>query len=332
MLVAVTGGNGFVGSALLPGLLDAGHDVVLLVRNIQRARDELALRLGGSQALRVLDRLNLVLWNPGTGQLPHEALSTCEAVVHLAGENIGKGRWTTARKQALRASRVEGTSLLASSLPPSIRHFICASAVGIYPQPAVGASLEQAARLAQEDFAAPGPEASAERPFLEQLVADWEHAARAASQPGRRIVNLRIGIALGSEGFLAELVPLYRLGLGGPVGPGRGFVPWIHVDDLVAAILWILRHPHLEGPVNVVGPSPVPFRELSASLARALHRPHLFRVPVLAVRLALGEKAFLATASCAAQPTKLLASGFVFRFRECSEALVDVVSRWPGRC
>lgn len=327
MRVAVTGGNGFIGTALIRALHAARHDVVLIARNPGSARLQLGLRYGQASAseLRWLGELPIFTWDPAQRLLDEQALHRVDAVIHLAGENIGKGRWTDARKKLLRDSRVNTTAFLAESLPASVKHFLSASAVGIYPQPQEHASLEEAARLADETLEAQRP--SLGQPFLEQLAAEWELAARAAatSDTSRRVVTMRIGIVLGPEGFLAELKPLYQAGLGGPIGSGSNFVPWIHVEDAARAMVWVLEHPDLRHSVNVVGPSPLTFKELSAGLARLLHRPHIMRTPEFLVRLALGEKAFLATASCAALPKKLLESGYTFRHTDCMEALADVL-------
>jgi uncharacterized protein (TIGR01777 family) len=317
----VTGGHGFIGSALLPALWSKGHEVALLARDPQRARAQLQHRLDRTPWLDRVGDLEIAPWSGADLKAVAGAMHGAQAVIHLAGESIAEGRWTSARKEVLRSSRIATTQNLAAQLPSSVEHFLCASAVGIYPQPAVGASLDEAQRLCEESFMPPDSTRGS-LPFLEQLAWDWEQAALSAANSGLpRVVRMRIGIVLGREGFLQKLAPIYRLGLGGPVGSGTNWIPWIQVEDLVAAMVWILERHDLQGAVNLVGPQPVTMATLSAELARQLHRPHVLRVPEFAVRLGLGEKAFLATASCAAKPSALLASGFRFQYEECSSAL-----------
>ena len=333
MRVFVTGGNGFIGSLLLPALDVAGHKVTVLVRNPARARayfERFApAQKSGQPARGWWQRLGIVHWDPENGVMAAQALQEADAVIHLAGESIGTGRWSAARKQRLHDSRVVTTKHLAESLPPGVRHFLSASAVGIYPNPPKQADLTAASLLASESktTSATVGQGGEQLDFLQRLCMDWEGAAQLAEHSQRRVVRMRLGIVLGNGGYLQEILPLYRAGLGGPIGDGQLFIPWIHIADVVAAFLWILDHEELSGAINVVGPRPVTCQELSAALAHALHRPHFLRVPTFAVRLALGEKAALALASCAALPVALTASGFRFKHTECSAAIEDVLQR-----
>jgi len=318
MKVLLTGGHGFIGLNLLPLLDNAGHELVLLARNIQRAQVTLAASDSLSRTPGLLSRLKCVRWNPAESVLSEDAsmaFESADAVIHLAGENIAHGRWSDARKSEIRQSRVQATQQIVAALRPVTRIFISASAVGIYPQAGIDA--------AESYFPT---QASIHRPFLEQLVIDWEQAAMGAQREGRRVIRLRTGIVLGSQGFLAELAPLYRLGLGGPIGSGQQMIPWIHVTDHVRAIAWILAHEQLDGAVNLVGPRPIAFAELSALLAKQLHRPHFMRVPEALLRIALGEKSQLALSSCSALPQRLLESGFAFDFSDCESAIRNALA------
>ena len=319
MRILVTGGHGFIGLNLLPLLDNSGHELVLLARNIQRAQVALSVSTLINRSAGLLSRLKYVRWNPAESALSEDAklaFASADAVIHLAGENIAQGRWSDARKREIRQSRVDATQQIVAALNPATRIFLSASAVGIYPQP--GAVAAESYFPAQSQI---------HRPFLEQLVIDWEQAAMGAQREGRRVVRLRTGIVLGSQGFLAELAPLYRLGLGGPIGNGKQMIPWIHVSDHVRALAWILAHEQLDGAVNVVGPRPVPFAELSALLAKQLHRPHFMRVPEAMLRIALGEKSQLALSSCSALPQKLLESGFAFEYSDCESAIRNALAK-----
>lgn len=322
----MTGGHGFIGSNLLPELDAAGHKLVLLSRSVQRARAALEASLALKRNPELLSRLEYLRWDPLDTKHSEDitaAFSAAEAVIHLAGENIAKGRWTPERKKELRESRVAVTQALVEALTPATRIFLCASAVGIYPL--MDKHQQPHSPMKNSDESYFPTEVGQNRPFLEQLVIDWESAALAAQVNGRRVVRLRTGIVLGNQGFLAELAPLYRLGLGGPIGNGRQMIPWIHVSDLARAIAWIFAHEQIQGAVNLVGPHPIAFGELSAAIASVLHRPHFVRVPELALRLALGEKSQLALSSCTALPEKLVESGFEFQFSRCEDALRDAL-------
>lgn len=202
--------------------------------------------------------------------------------------------------------------ILITALHDDVTEFLCASAIGIYP----GDTHEPF------DEHSPLPKPSS---FMTRLCADWERAAAEAGTETRRRACLRIGLVLGENGMLQPLVPLYRLGLGGPFGDGRQLVPWVHVEDAVEMLRFVLAHRELEGPINLVGPSPVALGAFSEALAKALRRPHLLRVPAALVRVALGEASALVLSSYNVLPTKLARSGFEFRYRTHRSALDSVV-------
>lgn len=291
MKVLISGSSGMVGSALVPALEAAGHRVVRLVR------DEPALP--GTA----------VTWDPTAGRLDPASLSGMEAVVNLNGSNIGEGRWTERRKQELRSSRLRPTELLVKTigrLEPPPRVFVNASAVGYY-----GDRGDEVL----DESAGPG------EGFLADLTRDWE-ATAAAAAGHTRVVLLRLGMVVGRGGALGRMLPAFRLGLGGPIGSGRQWWPWIGLDDVVAVVARALTDVSLQGPLNLVAPHEVRCREFTSSLGRVLQRPAVMPLPALAARLALGEMAeSVLLASARVRPAALLDAGFAFAFPLLEPAL-----------
>jgi uncharacterized protein (TIGR01777 family) len=291
MRVAVTGSSGFVGSALLPLLASSGHTVVRLVRRAPRAKHEVA-------------------WDPAGGATDAAGLEGLDAVVNLAGASIAGGRWTAARKALLRSSRVGPTRRLAETLatlarPPRV--LVSASAVGYYGERGSDWAVETDP---------PGDD------FLGRLSVEWEAAAQPAAAAGIRVVHPRIGIVLDPRGgALAKMLLPFKLGLGGVLGPGTQYFSWIALDDMTAALAWLLEHEELAGGVNACAPAPVTNAELTRTLGRALGRPTLVPAPAFALRLALGELADSLLASTRMRPERLLASGFRFRFPQLEPLL-----------
>jgi len=256
-------------------------------------------------------------WNPLTGEIDRAALEGLDAVIHLAGENVGAGRWTTQRRAAIRASRVDGTKLLTTTLagldePP--RTLVCASAIGFYGDRGTE-ELDEASE--------PG------RGFLPELCQAWEDAGSGSSEAGIRVVNVRIGVVLAAHGgALSRMVGPFRLGLGGVVGSGHQYVSWISLADVVRALEHCLMSESLAGPVNAVAPEPATNRELTRTLGRVLRRPTLFPLPAFAVRAAFGEMGKeLLLASARVQATRLLADGFEFRHASLDSALRDALGK-----
>jgi uncharacterized protein (TIGR01777 family) len=297
--VAITGATGLVGSALTALLTTGGHQVVRLVRSTSDGR--------GSTAV----------WDPYKGLLEPDKLEDMDAVVHLAGESIANGRWTERRKERIRASRVEGTANLARSLmrlerPPRV--FLCASAVGIYG--------DRGDELLDE-------KSSAGSGFLTDVCLQWEKAADLAAEGGMRVAKARTGVVLSpAAGALAKMLPAFRLGAGGRLGSGEQFMSWISIDDAAGALLHILMHPELEGPVNLVAPNPARNKEFTKVLAQVLGRPALVPMPALVAKALFGQMAEEALlASARVEPGGLAASGFVFRDPELRPALERLLGR-----
>ena len=298
LAVAISGAGGLVGSALSAMLTTGGHRVLRLVRGGDGAPDEAA-------------------WDPGRGLLEPQKLEGIDAVVHLAGENIAGGRWTAARRERIRRSRVEGTRALVASLagldrPPGV--FLCASAIGFY-----GHRPEETL----DETGAPGDG------FLAEVCRAWEEEARRAEGFGARVAAARLGVVTSpAGGFLSKLLPAFLFGAGGVVGDGRQVVSWVSIDDVAAAFLHLLMTPELEGPVNVTAPEPLTNRELTRVLGRVLRRPTVAPLPAFVARGLFGRMADeTLLASSRVVPAKLEASGFVFRHRGFEEAVRHLLGR-----
>jgi uncharacterized protein len=294
--ILVSGVSGPIGAALLPSLNARGYKVTRLVRS------------GASGEERIL-------WNP-TQALDPKSVSGFDTVVHLAGETV-VGRWTEAKKAAIRDSRVLGTRNLAEALAQASerpRVLISASAVGYYGD------------RGDEQLPEGTPAGSG---FLAEVCREWEAAAEPAARSGIRTVQIRIGMVLSAEGgALPRMVPPFRLGLGGKMGSGRQWMSWVHVQDIVGAIHHIIRTASLQGPINMVSPNPVTNAEFTKILASVLSRPAIFPMPAFAARLAFGQMADeLLLASQRVQPAKLLASGYTFQHPELRLALQEILKR-----
>ena len=304
--ILVSGATGLVGSALVAYLSAGGHTVTRLVRAGRDAAPPPGLPTGS------------VSWDPeGPGFASPEALEGFDAVVHLAGENIAGGRWTAARKARIRDSRVCSTKTLAEAMsrlvkPP--RAFVVASAIGYYGDRGDENLIEASARG---------------KGFLADVCGAWEGAAAAARAAAVRVVNLRIGVVLSPlGGALAQMLPPFRLGAGGPIGEGRQWMSWIALDDLLDVILHAIADDSLTGPVNAVAPHPVTNEEWTQLLAKVLRRPAVVPMPAFAARAALGEMADeLLLASTRVLPERLLAARHPFRFFEVEPALRHLLGR-----
>ncbi len=291
--VAVSGASGTLGRVAVRELSARGHRVVRLVRREPRpGADELA-------------------WSVERGLLePHRAAGI-DAILHLAGESIAAGRWTAARKAEIRRSRVDGTRALVASLAgvePAPRTLACASSIGWY-----GARDDEPL-----DEHAPSGDG-----FLAEVTRAWEAAADAAARLGMRVVKLRFGAILATHGgMLARMLPVFRLGLGGPLDSGRQVVSWVLVDDAARAAAWAIEADTVEGPVNVTAPEPVTQREFARALGRALGRPARLPAPGFMLRLLLGELADeLLLVGQRVRPRLLLEAGFEFLAPRLDDAL-----------
>lgn len=289
----ISGASGFIGTALTERLLRKGHDVVRLVRRPPAGTGE-------------------AQWDPGAGQLDETVLDGADAVVNLSGAGIGDRRWTKTRVREIIDSRLRSTKTLTTAMerlgtPPGT--FLSQSASGYYGSSRAGLLREETG---------PG------NGMLATLCVDWEAAARTAPA-GVRVVTPRTGVVLSPDGgALGPLLPLLKLGVGGPLGNGRQYWPWISLVDEVSAFEYLLDSP-LEGPVNVCAPESADVNAIVAQLAAALHRPAFLRVPAPALRLVLGGHLAeeLVLANQRMEPAKLMAAGFDWQH----PALADA-ARW----
>ena len=294
MKIAVSGASGMIGSALLPALRTDGHEVIQLVRRTPRTADEHR-------------------WDPQHRRIDPALLRDVDAVVNLAGVGVGDRRWNEAHKQAVLGSRVDSTATLGEALaqvaaadPDRQRVLLNASGVGWYGD--TGDRVVDESEPAGDDF-------------LARVCVAWEGATAPAADAGVRVTTLRTGLVLGRGGLLARILPIFRLGLGGPLGSGRQYVPWISSADEIAAIRFLLTHP-VPGPVNLCGPAPVTNAEFTAALGRVLRRPALLPVPPPALWVVLGEFARVGVlAGQRAVPTRLSAAGFRFAHVDVEAAL-----------
>ncbi|EON33972.1 putative nucleoside-diphosphate sugar epimerase [Gordonia terrae C-6] len=289
MRIAVAGSQGLIGNALVNSLRAAGHTVTRLVRREARADDEFS-------------------WDPETIGVPPESLEGVEAVVSLGGVGVGNGRWTGRFKQELRNSRVTPTEVLAEAVRDlGIPTFVSASASGFYGDTGSRPAVET-----------DGPGEG----FLADLVVDWEAAARTNVGTDTRLVLLRTAPVLSAQGgLLGKLRPLFKLGLGGPIGDGKQYFSWISLIDEVRAIEFLLDS-DVSGPVNLSAPGAVPFGEFASALGRAVHRPTVLKVPAFAARRVGGEMAEeMILFSQRVAPEVLTDHGFTFTHPGVDEAL-----------
>lgn len=297
MRILVTGSNGLVGRAVSRLLSTSGHNVVPLLRQGRP----------GGRGLR---------WDPERGQIESTQLHGFGAVIHLAGENIA-GRWSEEKKRRIRDSRVKATRTLCQALArrPSPPHvLVAASGVNYYG--------DRGEELLTED-SPPG------EGFLSEVCAEWEAATLPAAEAGIRVVNLRFGMVLSTEGgALPKMLKPFRLGLGGPVGGGRQFMSWVTLDDAASIIQFALENETLKGPVNAVSPNPVTNREFARTLGAVLHRPALLPVPRFAARAVLGEMGEeLLLSSMRAAPRRLEDAGYEFAWPDLRRALEAVLTQ-----
>lgn len=301
MRVVIAGGSGLIGRGLTEELSTAGHSVEISSRHPEAVE---GLPQGvGAQA-----------WDGRTPKTLSRIVAGADAVVNLIGENIGASRWTDERKRALRESRIASTRAvveafeMAGDARPAV--LLQASAVGYYGARASGRVTEDAA---------------AGNDFLGSLCAEWESESAAVEGLGVRRLLLRTGIVLDrEEGALPRMALPFKMLVGGPIGSGKQCVPWIHLRDEVGAIRFLLENESLAGAFNLTGPQVVTNREFSRALARALGRPSLLPAPAFAIKLALGEMSSLALDGQCAVPSRLLESGYTFRFEELDRALDEI--------
>lgn len=297
MKIVVSGGTGMIGGALVDRLVKAGHSIVILTRSPQ-------------QATHPSDNVTFASWSQ-----VESAISGSGAVVNLAGESIAGRRWTVELKKSILSSRVDATSAIVKAInrmSPEQRPkvFVSASAVGFYG--------DSGDRILTENSPAGGD-------FLAGVCRMWEAEARGIDKSVRLVIP-RIGIVLHpSGGALQKMLLPFKLGIGGPLGSGDQYFPWIHLDDMVSILIECIENESFKGPINAVAPNAVTMNEFSHVLAKTLHRPSLFKVPSFALNLALGESAAAVTGSQRVLPEKLDQFNYNWHFAQLNEALRDLL-------
>jgi uncharacterized protein (TIGR01777 family) len=297
MKILITGGTGMIGQRLAELLLDGGHEVALLTREPAKSSH---YRLFG--------------WDPAAGTIAPAALPYADCVVNLAGSNVADGKWTAARKHEILRSRLDGLELLRRELAKPghhVRTLLSASAIGIY------GDRNDELLYESSPTAAPGDD------FLADVVLQWEAAARALASPGRRVVLPRIGIVLSpGGGALVPIAKTVRYGAGAPLGSGRQYMSWIHLDDLCRLFVHMLQDEQWQGDYNGVAPHPVTNQEFTETLAQVMHRPLVLpKVPAFGLKLAMGEMSEIVLGSQRVSADKVLSQGFQFEYPLLRQAL-----------
>ncbi len=296
--ILITGGSGFIGSRLIPVLLDHGYDVTVLTRNPVKTALHFKQLVS---TIKKLDRLN------GT--------DVFDIVINLAGQGITDKRWRQGIKKQLRESRIISTQKLIRYLQAEKKKpelLISGSAIGYYGN--------QGEKLVDESM-------SGDSSFSSKLCYDWEHEAQQAEVLGIRTCYLRTGIVLGKDGgALSKMLPAFKLGLGGPMGNGRQWMSWIHIDDLIGIILYVINNKSIKGAVNGSAPNPVTNKIFSSTLARVLKRPAFMPMPAFVLKLMLGEMAEeLLLSGQRVMPKIILDAGYHFQYADLDNALSEIV-------
>ncbi|SMO42128.1 TIGR01777 family oxidoreductase [Gracilimonas mengyeensis] len=298
MNILISGGTGFIGQELRTLLLKQGHDLVILTRSPEKYKDESA------------KNQRFVSWDDNLPGLMNDV----DAVVNLAGENIFALRWTPEKKERILNSRIKTTRTLVEAMKEAGDKpvaFVSSSGANVYG--------DRGDEVLDENE----PPAD---DFLADVCIQWEQEAEKATEFGVRVANPRTGVVLEKEGGALEKMLLpFRMGVGGPIGPGTQYMSWIHRTDLCRSIIFAIENEEMQGPYNACAPNPVTMNEFSKTLAATLNRPAIFKVPEFIIETALGEVSKLVIDSVRMQPKKLQVAGFDFQFEELEEALADIV-------
>lgn len=294
----ISGGSGFIGTQLVPVLLDLNYNVTVLTRHPDKTASHF------NRTVTTIKHLNML-----------NDTETFDVVINLAGQGITDNRWTPGIKKQLRESRITTTQQILSYLQAAKKKpelFISGSAIGYYG--------DQGENFVNE-------QTTGDSSFSSKLCFDWEHEAQQAEVLGIRTCYLRTGIVLGKKGgALSKMLPAFKLGLGGPMGSGRQWMSWIHISDLIGIILHIVNDKGIEGAVNATAPNPVTNKGFSSTLASALNRPAFMPMPAFVLKLMLGEMALeLLLSGQRVMPEKILDAGYDFQYAELEKALSEVV-------
>ncbi len=305
MRVVIAGGTGFIGKSLITQLLAAGDSVTLLTRS-------------GRIAPEFKDKVSAQPWDGKTSGNWERVMNEADAVINLCGEGIANKRWSEKQKALLRASRIDSTraivrAIRSAEVKPKV--LVNASAVGFYGW------------VAEDEVDEKYPQGKG---FLAKLCADWEATAREVETLGLRLVLPRIGIVLGPEkGALQKMIPPFNFFLGGPLGSGQQWFPWVHVQDVVSLVIFSIKKDVLSGPVNACAPYPVRMSEFCKTLGRSLNRPSWIPVPSWVVKLLLGEMSEMILVGQRAVPRVALKNSFKFRYSFLESALIAILNSDP---
>lgn len=302
MRILITGATGFVGRRLVSSLLKSGHQVRVLTRSLVKA----ASTLGAD--------VEYIQWDTQS-KLEQRAFENIDSVVNLAGENLSDKRWSEEQKRRIYDSRVRITEHLVAGIKEfgtDVKSFISTSAVGIYGS-GHNNILDENAKLGDD--------------FLARVCLAWERSALKYEDQFPRICILRLGVVLGEEGgALEKMLPIFKLGLGGPVGSGKQVMSWIHCDDLVRLFVSAIENDSMKGVFNATAPYPVENKVFSKVLGKCLNRPAVFKAPSIALELALGEMSTIVLDGQNVQPKKAIDMGFEFKYPKVDQALSEIVS------
>ena len=301
--VILTGATGLIGRNLIKDLLQSNYKVVALVRNIIKAKKIIPAEV------------DLIQWEFKSANINSEALENTFSVIHLAGAGVFSKRWNESFKREIYSSRVDSTRLLVeiiSGLKSKPESFIVASGVGYYGN--------RGREILTEN-------SSSGNDFLAKVCVDWEKEASEVQKFGVRWVSVRTGIVLSIEdGALKKMLPPFKLFIGGPLGSGNQFFPWIHIKDLTGIYQFIIENPNCIGAINAAAPEPVTMREFSKQLGRTLRRPSFFSVPEFILKFVLGEAASDIVSSQRISAEKIIKLGYRFKFLNLNEALNDLMN------
>jgi uncharacterized protein len=306
MKVAITGATGFVGSRLVEKLNQEGHQILILTRNVERAK-----RVFPASAF---PKLEIVAYNPKQAGEWQKAITGCDSVVNLAGEAIAE-RWTPEHKKEILESRQLGTRNIVEAIKqanPKPRVLVNPSAIGYY-------GTSETATF--DENSPPGND------FLAQVCQTWEAEAQRVKEVDVRLVILRIGIVLGNGGALAKMIGPFKMFAGGPLGTGSQWVSWIHCDDLVDLIIESLKRSDIEGTFNATAPNPVSMNQFSQTIGEVMNRPSWLPVPSLALEILLGDAAKVVVEGQQVLPKKTESIGFKFKYPTIKQAIADIIPK-----
>ncbi|MEH2128005.1 thylakoid membrane protein ThyD [Nostoc sp.] len=321
MKVAITGATGFVGSLLVQRLQREGHKTVVLTRNTTFAQ-----KVFPSEAF---PNVEIVAYTPNASGSWQSVIASCDGVVNLAGEPIGEGRWTPERKQEILNSRKLGTQKIVEAIANANPKTAVATSGGTPATRCLPSVLINASAIGYygtSETATFDETSLSGNDFLAQVCQAWEAEARKVKDVGVRLVILRFGIVLGNGGALGKMIPPFKLFAGGPIGSGRQWFSWIHVDDLVNLILQALTKPQIEGVYNATAPNPVRMADLSQTLGQVMNRPSWLPVPAFAIEALLGDGAIVVLEGQQVIPKRTVQTGFEYKYPNLQPALTQILT------